>query len=106
MAEKVRSIINCGIPVMGHVGLTPQSIYQLGGYKVQGKTLEAALSMVEDAQALEEAGAFAIILETVPAPLAALITHSRDKAHGLGELLPQPSHISYLFNDFHSNSWD
>ncbi|GAH50576.1 unnamed protein product, partial [marine sediment metagenome] len=67
VAEKVRSIINCGIPVMGHIGLTPQSIYQLGGYKVQGKTLETALNMVEDAQALEEAGAFAIILETVPA---------------------------------------
>jgi len=74
VAEKVRSIVNCGLAIMGHIGLTPQSIYQLGGYKVQGKTPEAALSMVEDAQALEEAGAFAIILETVPAPLAALIT--------------------------------
>jgi 3-methyl-2-oxobutanoate hydroxymethyltransferase len=74
VAEKVRSIVNCGIPVMGHIGLTPQSIYQLGGYKVQGKSREAALSMIEDAQALEEAGAFAIILETVPAPLAAVIT--------------------------------
>ena len=74
VAEKVRSIVNCGMPVVGHIGLTPQSIYQLGGYKVQGKTPEAALNMVEDAQALEEAGAFAIILETVPAPLAALIT--------------------------------
>ena len=74
VAEKVRSIVNCGIPVMGHIGLTPQSIYQLGGYKVQGKTPEAALNMVEDARALEEAGAFAIILETVPAPLSALIT--------------------------------
>ncbi len=74
VAEKVRSIVNCGIPVVGHIGLTPQSIHQLGGFKVQGKTLEAARRMVEDAQALEEAGAFAIILETVPAPLAALIT--------------------------------
>jgi len=74
VAEKVRSIVDCGIPVVGHIGLTPQSIHQLGGYKVQGKTSEAALKMVEDAQALEEAGAFAIILETVPAPLAAVIT--------------------------------
>ncbi len=74
VAEKVRSIVNCGIPVVGHIGLTPQSIHQLGGYKVQGKTSEAALKMVEDAQALEEAGAFAIILETIPAPLAAVIT--------------------------------
>ena len=74
VAEKVRSIVDCGIPVVGHIGLTPQSIHQLGGYKVQGKTSEAALKMVEDAQALEEAGAFVIILETVPAPLAAVIT--------------------------------
>ncbi len=74
VAEKVRSIVDCGIPVVGHIGLTPQSIHQLGGYKVQGKTSEAALKMVEDAQALEEAGAFAIILETIPAPLAAVIT--------------------------------
>ncbi|UCD54014.1 MAG: 3-methyl-2-oxobutanoate hydroxymethyltransferase [Dehalococcoidia bacterium] len=74
VAEKVRSIVDCGIPVVGHIGLTPQSIHQLGGYKVQGKTSEAALKMVEDAQALEEAGAFAIILETVPAPLATVIT--------------------------------
>jgi len=74
VAEKVRSIVDCGIPVVGHIGLTPQSIHQLGGYKVQGKTSEAALNMVEDAQALEEAGAFAIILDTIPAPLAAVIT--------------------------------
>jgi len=74
VAEKVRSIVNCGIPVMGHIGLTPQSIHQLGGYKVQGKTPEAARRLLKDAQALEEAGAFAIVLETVPAPLAALIT--------------------------------
>ena len=74
VAEKVRSIVDCGIPVMGHIGLTPQSIHQLGGYKVQGKTPETARKLVEDAQALEEAGAFAIILEVVPAPLATLIT--------------------------------
>lgn len=74
VAEKIRNIVDGGIPVVGHIGLTPQSIYQLGGYKVQGRTLEAARRIVEDAQALEEAGAFAIILETIPAPLAALIT--------------------------------
>jgi 3-methyl-2-oxobutanoate hydroxymethyltransferase len=61
---------------MGHIGLTPQSINQLGGYKVQGKTPEAAIRLIEDAKALEEAGAFAIVLETVPAQLAALITRS------------------------------
>ena len=74
VAEKVKRIVDCGIPVMGHIGLTPQSIHQFGGFKVQGKTPEAATRLLKDAQALEEAGAFAIVLETVPAPLATLIT--------------------------------
>jgi len=74
VAEKVRRIVECGIPVMGHIGLTPQSIHQFGGFKVQGRTPEAAVKMLKDAQALEEAGAFAVVLETVPTPLAALIT--------------------------------
>jgi len=74
VADKVQRIVECGIPVMGHIGLTPQSINQLGGYKIQGKTLEAATRLLNDALALEKAGAFAIVMETVPAPLAALIT--------------------------------
>ena len=74
VADKVSRIVECGIPVMGHIGLTPQSIHQFGGFKVQGRTPEAAVRLVKDAQALEEAGAFAIVLETVPAPLATLIT--------------------------------
>ena len=74
VAEKVKRIVECGIPVMGHIGLTPQSIHQFGGFKVQGKTPEAANKLINDARALDEAGAFAIVLETVPAPLAALIT--------------------------------
>jgi len=74
VAETVSRIVNCGIPVMGHIGLTPQSIHQFGGFKVQGRTPEAATRLVKDAQALEQAGAFAIVLETVPAPLATLIT--------------------------------
>ena len=74
VAEKVQRIVECGIPVMGHIGRTPQSIHQLGGFKIQGKTTEAAARLLEDALALEKAGAFAIVLETVPAPLAALIT--------------------------------
>ena len=74
VAEKVRRVVECGIPVMGHIGLTPQSIHQFGGFKIQGKTPEAAIRLLEDAKALEEAGAFSIVLETVPAPLAALIT--------------------------------
>jgi len=74
VADKVRRLVECGIPVMGHIGLTPQSIHQFGGFKIQGRTPEAAIRLLEDAQALEEAGAFSIVLETVPAPLAALIT--------------------------------
>ena len=74
VAEKVKRMVECGIPVMGHIGLTPQSIHQFGGFKVQGKTPEAAIRLLKDAQALEEAGAFSIVLETVPAPLATLIT--------------------------------
>jgi 3-methyl-2-oxobutanoate hydroxymethyltransferase len=74
VAEKVKRIVECGIPVMGHIGLTPQSIHQFGGFKLQGKTPEAAARLLEDARALEEAGAFAVVLETVPAPLAKLIT--------------------------------
>ena len=74
VAEKVKGIVECGIPVMGHIGLTPQSVHQFGGFRVQGKTLETAKRLLEDAKALEEAGAFSIVMETVPAPLAALIT--------------------------------
>jgi 3-methyl-2-oxobutanoate hydroxymethyltransferase len=74
MAETVRRIVQVGIPVVGHIGLTPQSINQLSGYKVQGKTPAAAERLVEDAVALQQAGAFAIVLETIPAPLAKLIS--------------------------------
>jgi len=72
--EKVTRIVGCGIPVMGHIGLTPQSIHQFGGFTVQGKTPEAAAKVLEDAVALEEAGAFAIVLETIPTQLAKIIT--------------------------------
>jgi 3-methyl-2-oxobutanoate hydroxymethyltransferase len=74
VTEKVRRLVGCGIPVMGHIGLTPQSIYQLGGFKVQGKTPEAASRLLKDAQALDEAGVFSIVLESVPAALSKLIT--------------------------------
>jgi len=76
VAEKVKRIVECGIPVMGHIGLTAQSIHQLGGHKVQGRTPEAAARLLEDARVLEQAGAFAIVLETIPTPLATLITKS------------------------------
>jgi 3-methyl-2-oxobutanoate hydroxymethyltransferase len=74
MAETVRRIVQVGIPVVGHIGLTPQSINQLSGYKVQGRTPEAAERLLEDAIALQQAGAFCIVLETIPAPLAELIS--------------------------------
>jgi len=74
VAEKVKRIVDCGIPVMGHIGLTPQSIHQFGGFKMQGKTPEAAANLLADAKALEEAGVFAVVLETIPANLARLIT--------------------------------
>ena len=74
VAEKVKRLVDCGIPVMGHIGLTPQSIYQLGGFKVRGKVAEEAKRLLRDASILEEAGAFAIVLECTPAPLSKLIT--------------------------------
>lgn len=74
VAEKVRRLVDCGIPVMGHIGLTPQSIHQLGGFKVRGKAVEEARKLLSDARVLEEAGAFAIVLECTPAPLSKLIT--------------------------------
>jgi 3-methyl-2-oxobutanoate hydroxymethyltransferase len=74
VAETVRFIVDAGIPVMGHIGLTPQSINQLGGYKVQGKTPAAAVRLVNDAVALEQAGAYAVVLECVPLELAKTIT--------------------------------
>ena len=74
VAEKVTRIVECGIPVMGHIGLTPQSIHQLGGFKVRGKAAEEAKKLLNDARILEEAGAFAIVLECTPAPLSKLIT--------------------------------
>ena len=76
MAQTVRALVDVGIPVMGHLGLTPQSVHALGGYRVQGRDEKTAERLKEDAKALEDAGAFAIVLELVPAPLASQITKS------------------------------
>jgi 3-methyl-2-oxobutanoate hydroxymethyltransferase len=76
IAETTRALVNAGIPVMGHLGLTPQSVHVLGGYRVQGRDEAAAARLTQDAKALEEAGAFAIVLELIPAPLASRITKS------------------------------
>jgi len=72
--SRVRAIVDAGIPVMGHVGLTPQSATMLGGFKTQGKTADKARLLVQGALALEQAGAFAVVLEAVPVPVAAEIT--------------------------------
>jgi 3-methyl-2-oxobutanoate hydroxymethyltransferase len=74
VAERVRALTISEIPVMAHIGLTPQALHRMGGYKVQGKTEEAAKKLMEDAKILEEAGAFSLILEAIPAELARQIT--------------------------------
>lgn len=74
VAEQIRAIVKAGIPVMGHIGLTPQSINVFGGFKVQGKSEEAARALLADAKAVEEAGVFAVVIEAVPAALAQMIT--------------------------------
>lgn len=74
MADRIRGIVNAGIPVVGHLGLTPQSVSSLGGFKLQGKSAETAKKIVDDAKALEEAGAYMILLELVPDRVCQLIT--------------------------------
>jgi 3-methyl-2-oxobutanoate hydroxymethyltransferase len=74
MAATVRRLVEIGIPVMGHLGLTPQSVHALGGYRVQGRDDAAAARLKADATALQDAGVFAVVLELVPAPLASQIT--------------------------------
>jgi 3-methyl-2-oxobutanoate hydroxymethyltransferase len=76
--EAIRQITGAGIPVMGHIGLTPQSVNQLGGYRAQGKSVKEALRLVEDALLLQEAGCFSMVLESMPARLAELISHKLD----------------------------
>lgn len=76
VVDKIKGIVGAGIPVMAHIGLTPQTVSMLGGFKVQGKDHEAAKQLLADAKELEKAGAFAVLLECVPSPLAKIITES------------------------------
>ncbi|TML48413.1 MAG: 3-methyl-2-oxobutanoate hydroxymethyltransferase [Actinobacteria bacterium] len=76
MLARVQGIVGAGIPVMGHLGLTPQSATMLGGFKAQGRTAEKARRLLADARALEAAGCFSVVLEAVPAPVAGRITHA------------------------------
>lgn len=78
IAKTVRRITDAGVPVMGHLGLTPQSVNQFGGYRVQGKDLAAARRLLDDCESLQEAGAFSIVLECVPAELAAIASERLD----------------------------
>lgn len=74
VSEQIKAIVNAGIPVMGHIGLTPQSVNVFGGFKVQGKSEEAARRLIKEAQLIEEAGAFAVVLECIPGNLAKIIS--------------------------------
>lgn len=76
MADRIKAMASIGIPVMGHLGMTPQSVHALGGYKVQGKVEDHAATLLEDAKVLEAAGAFALVLEALPADLARKITQA------------------------------
>src|SRR5467141_4270753 len=95
VAQRVRAMVDAGIAVMGHLGLTPQNLGQLGGYRVQGKSLAAAEQLLRDAESLERAGAFSILLEAVPAETAAFVreraagsvTAMAPGRHGAGRLL-------------------
>jgi 3-methyl-2-oxobutanoate hydroxymethyltransferase len=80
MADRIKAIVDAGIPAMGHLGLTPQSVSSLGGFKLQGKSAALAKKIVDDAKALEEAGAFCILLELVPDRLCKLITERSKNA--------------------------
>ncbi len=76
VCPQVKAIAQAGIPVMAHIGLTPQAVHVMGGFRVQGRTQEAAKKLLQEAKALEEAGAFAVLLECVPAKLASLISET------------------------------
>jgi 3-methyl-2-oxobutanoate hydroxymethyltransferase len=73
-AHLVKAIVEAEVPVMGHIGLTPQSLLRMGGYRVQGKSMETARELIEDALALERAGAFAVVLEGIPSEISRIIT--------------------------------
>jgi 3-methyl-2-oxobutanoate hydroxymethyltransferase len=77
-AETIRAIVDTGIPVMGHLGLTPQSVHKLGGYRPQGRDAEAAYRLLQDAQILQEAGCFSLVLESIPGRLAELVSQRLD----------------------------
>ncbi len=108
IAEMVRRVVQAGIPVMGHVGLTPQSIHQFGGYQTRGVTAAEARQVLKDAKVLEEAGAFSVVLEKIPANLAAKVTKALSiptisigaGVHCDGQILVVSDMLG-LYEDFH-----
>ena len=96
----VTRLVDIGVPVMGHVGLTPQRVSALSGFRIQGKTAESALRIVQDARALQAAGAFAILLEAVPAPVADFMAKDL-KIPIIGAVLPAQYHASAASTDPH-----
>jgi 3-methyl-2-oxobutanoate hydroxymethyltransferase len=76
VSAAIAGVVDCGIPVMGHIGFTPQSVHALGGFRVQGKTEESASRLLDDARRLEDAGVFAVVLELVPSDVAARVTEA------------------------------
>lgn len=78
VTDQIRAVVRAGIPVMAHIGLTPQSVHQLGGFRVQGRDAVAAVRLLDDARAVQEAGAFSVVLECVPVPLSRMVTEELD----------------------------
>ena len=106
MAPAVEAIVRAGIPVFGHIGLTPQTANMLGGFKVQGKSIDQAKKVVEDAIALEAAGAFAVVLEAIPRQLAALITEKlKIPTIGIGGGLDCDGQVLVLHDMLGLNDW-
>jgi 3-methyl-2-oxobutanoate hydroxymethyltransferase len=106
MAPVVRAIVKAGIPVFGHIGLTPQTAAMLGGFKVQGKSVDQARRVVDDALALEDAGAFALILEAIPRQLAAVITQKvKIPTVGIGGGLDCDGQVLVLHDMLGLNDW-
>ncbi len=99
VAPIIRRLTDAGVAVMGHIGLTPQSVHKLGGYRVQGKTERSADELIEDAIAIQEAGAFALVLELIPAELAAEITDKLDiPTIGIGAGLHTDGQVQVLYD--------
>jgi 3-methyl-2-oxobutanoate hydroxymethyltransferase len=99
IAPIVRRLVDAGVAVMGHIGLTPQSVHKLGGYRIQGKTQRSAEALIEDAIAIQDAGAFAIVLELIPVELAAEITKRLDiPTIGIGAGMYTDGQVQVLYD--------